>query len=86
MDTAQQLVQQFDRMVRRDGGSLELLGVEGNVLRVGYRLGVDPTCDDGACVMPHLELEQLMSETLKRRDATLRVIVVMLAPTRPQEM
>ncbi len=86
MDTAEQLVQQFDRMVRRDGGSLALLGVDGPVIRVGYRLGVDPTCDDGACVMPHLELEQLMAETLARRDATLRVVVVVLPDTRSHEM
>jgi len=86
VDTAQQLVQQFDRMVRRDGGSLTLLGVDGSVIRVGYRLGVDPTCDDGACVMPHLELEQLMAETLARRDATSRVVVVVLPSTPSHEV
>ena len=72
---ADTLVAQFDRMVRRDGGQLALLGVEGDVIRVGYRTGADPGCADGACVLPHLELQQLMGETLARRDPALRVVV-----------
>jgi hypothetical protein len=72
---ADTLVAQFDRMVRRDGAELALLGVEADVIRVGYRVGVDPGCADGACVLPHLELQQLMGETLARRDPALRVIV-----------
>jgi Fe-S cluster biogenesis protein NfuA len=72
---ADSLVEQFDRMVRRDGGELSLLGVEGGVVRVGYRVGVDPTCTDGSCVLPQVELQQLMSETLARRQPELEVIV-----------
>ena len=75
MTIAESLIAQFDRMVQRDGGSLELLGTEGNVINVGYRLGADPACDDGACVLPDAELQALMSETLQRRDPTLRVVV-----------
>jgi hypothetical protein len=62
-------------MVSRDGGELSLLGVEGCVVRVGYRVGADPTCTDGSCVLPKVELEQLMAETLARRDPELRVVV-----------
>lgn len=69
------LARQFDRMVTRDGGSVRLLGVDDGVIRVGYHPGVDPTCDDGVCVLPHLELQQLMAETLADRDPSLRVIV-----------
>jgi Fe-S cluster biogenesis protein NfuA len=72
---ADTLVAQFDRMVRRDGGELELLGVEDDVIRVGYRAGGDPGCADGACALPHLELQQLMGETLARRDPGRRVVV-----------
>jgi len=72
---ADTLVAQFERMVRRDGGQLSLLGVEDDVIRVGYRAGADPNCADGACVLPHLELQQLMGETLARRDPALRVVV-----------
>jgi hypothetical protein len=78
MGLPETIVSQFDRMVRGDGSSVSLLGVEGDVIRVGYRPGVDPTCDDGVCVMPHRELEQLMGETLARRDPTLRVVVELL--------
>lgn len=75
MTIAESLIAQFDRMVQRDGGSLELLGTEGNVISVGYKLGTDPTCADGVCVLPDAELQALMSETLQRRDPSLRVVV-----------
>lgn len=78
MGAAEKLVEQFQRMVERDGGSLSLLGVEDAVVRVGYRLGVDPECADGVCVLPHLELQQLMQETLTRRDATMSVVVELI--------
>ena len=78
METATSLVKQFDRMVQRDGGSLSLLGVEGDVIRVGYRLGSDPTCEDGVCVLPQVELQELMGEALARRDATKRVVVELI--------
>jgi hypothetical protein len=73
--TAETLVRQFEQMVKRDGSTLELLGVDGDVVRVAYHPGVDPECEDGACVMPHVELQDLMSETLARRDPSLRVVV-----------
>ena len=75
MDIATTLVTQFDRMVKRDGGAVSLLAVDDGVIRVGYRPGVDEACEGDMCVMPHLELEQLMAETLARRDATLKVVV-----------
>jgi hypothetical protein len=78
MTIAESLIAQFDRMVQRDGGSLELLGTEGNVINVGYRLGIDPSCTDGVCVLPDAELQALMSETLQRRDPSLQVVVSLL--------
>jgi hypothetical protein len=69
------VVEQFARMVSRDGGDLSLLGVEGDTIRVGYRMGADPDCIDGVCVLPALEVQQLMNETLVRRDPSLRVVV-----------
>jgi hypothetical protein len=77
---AESLVAQFDRMVRGDGGSLELLATEGNVIMVGYSPGADPTCAGGACVLPDAELQELMSETLSRRDPSWRVVVSRLKP------
>ena len=78
-DAAETLVRQFDRMVKRDGGSLSLLGAEGEVIRVGYKPGVDPTCDEGSCILPHLELQQLMAETLARRTNEVRVVVELVS-------
>lgn len=72
------LVSQFDRMVRRDGGEVTLLGVDDDTVRVGYRPGSADDCEDGACVLPHLELQQLMSETLSRRAPAMRVVVELL--------
>ena len=72
------LVRQFDRMVERDGGSVVLLDVHNGLIRVGYRPGVDPDCTGDVCVMPHVELQQLMAETLARREASLRVAVELM--------
>jgi hypothetical protein len=74
MKVAETLVQQFERMVRSDGGSLELLAAEPGVVRVRYRPGTPPEdCDSGACALPGEELRQLMSEALARRDPALRL-------------
>lgn len=74
MSLAQTLVQQFDRMVRPDGGSLELVASEAGVVRVRYRPGAPPEeCESGACALPGEELRQLMSEALARRDPSLRL-------------
>jgi hypothetical protein len=78
VEFATTLVKQFDRMVQRDGGSVQLLGVDDGVIRVGYRPGVDPECTDNVCVMPHVELQQLMTETAARRVASLRVAVELM--------
>jgi hypothetical protein len=79
MALADTLVAQFERMVRRDGGELSLLGVEGGVIRVGYRMGADPECESGACVLPHVELQQLMNETVARRDPSMKVVVQLVS-------
>jgi Fe-S cluster biogenesis protein NfuA len=79
MALADTLVAQFEHMVRRDGGALSLLGVDGGVIRVGYRMGADPTCENGACVMPHVELQELMNETVARRDPGLKVVVQLVS-------
>jgi hypothetical protein len=72
---AETLVRQFDQMVKRDGGSVLLLGVDGEVIRVGYRPGTAADCDGDACVLPHVELRDLMGETLARRDPALQLVV-----------
>jgi hypothetical protein len=68
MDIAQQLVTSFAHMVRIDGGSLQILSVQDRDIRLGYTPGVNTECVTGACVLPHLELQEMMREWLSRRD------------------
>lgn len=75
---ASTLVEQFQHMARRDGGELSLLGVADDTIRVGYRPGADPDCDDGSCVLPHVELGAMMRESARRRDPGIDVLVEML--------
>jgi hypothetical protein len=77
-EAAESLVRQFQKIVSVDGGQLKLIAVENNTVRVGYKPGVDPTCEDGVCVMPHLELQELMGETLSRRSPDLSVKVELM--------
>jgi len=77
MSIAEHLVKQFDRMVRRDGGGLTLVGMEGTCITAAYRPGVAPDCSSGVCIMPHVELQAMMAETLARRDSSLSVRVVL---------
>lgn len=75
-----QLVAQFDRIVRRDGGAVTLLTESGELIRVGYRPGsAGPDCSDDVCVLPQQELHELMSETLRRRSPQTQLIVEVLA-------
>jgi Fe-S cluster biogenesis protein NfuA len=72
---ARGVVQRVDRMVRRDGGAVTLIGVEGGVLRIGYRPGVDLDCAEGVCVLPEVELQAMMTELLAPQAPDLRVRV-----------
>jgi hypothetical protein len=74
-----ELVAQFDRMVKRDGGEVTLLSTDADVIRVGYRPGnAGPDCQDDVCVLPQSELHQLMSETLRRRRPGAELVVEVL--------
>ena len=75
-----ELVERFDRMVARDGGSLTLLAADDDTIRVAYRLGsAGPDCEDGACFLRQFELEKLMSETAARRMPGVHVKVEVVA-------
>src|SRR3954451_16149020 len=66
-EAAEELVAQFDRMVRRDGGSLTLESLQDRTLRVTHRSGGDLTCEGDSCVLRSVELESMMAEVLERR-------------------
>jgi hypothetical protein len=72
---ADRLVSQFDHMVRRDGGSLTVTGADDASIRLAYHPGIDPSCEDGACVLPGAELRTLMSERLHRTHPAVDLIV-----------
>jgi len=75
----EKLVSEFQRMVRRDGGALTLLSEVPGLIRIGYRAGKPLDCDSGACVLPHAEIQQLMSETQAARDPQQAVEIVPIA-------
>jgi Fe-S cluster biogenesis protein NfuA len=70
------LIERFRRMVARDGGELTVVTAGPDGVRLRYRRpDPDAGCVDGACVMPHRELEQLMGETFARQHPGLRIEV-----------
>lgn len=76
-EVADNLVRQFDRMVRGDGGSLKLVSAADNLITVAYNPAAAPSCEEGVCQMPHLELQTMMAETLGRRDPAVKLKVVL---------
>jgi len=67
MPLAQQLIDSFARIVRANGGAISILAADGDKIRLGYSPGVDEECTTGQCVLPHLELQEMMREWLSRR-------------------
>lgn len=78
MNIAQELIGAFSRIIRMDGGEIEILSVEGNAIRFGYTPGTDEECATGACVLPHLELQEMMREWLTRRDPAASVSIKLM--------
>jgi len=75
LTVAQSLVSRFERMVRRDGSRIRLIGVDQSLVRIGYVPGVDPDCADGVCVLPEVELQAMMAEVLAAQAPALSVKV-----------
>jgi hypothetical protein len=73
---ASEILASFTRIARVNGGALSLLSQDGNHYRFIYDGGVDESCDSGACVLPHLELQQMMREWLQRRDPAAVLTVI----------
>jgi hypothetical protein len=77
---AQQLLNSFSRMVRGDGGQVEILDDAADIV-IGYRPGgPPPDCETGACVLPHVELQDMMREWMARRSPGRQVSVRLLQP------
>jgi len=70
------LIERFRHMVAREGGELTVVTASPEGVRLRYRAAdAAPDCADGACVLPHRELEQLMGETFARKWPGIRVEV-----------
>ena len=65
-DVTQLLLSNFGRMVARDGGKLRLLDRQEDRIRLGYAPGHDPECESGACILPHIELQEMIREWAAR--------------------
>ena len=75
MSVAAQLMDSFARIVRADGGTLALISEQEDRIELGYTPGHDPDCETGACVLPHVELQDMMTEWLSRRAPGTAVVV-----------
>ena len=77
IDIARQLVDSFSRIVRSDGGAIEIASASDGWIVVNYIQGADSACESGACVLPHLELQDMMREWLSRRAPDCSVTVTL---------
>lgn len=68
-EAARQVVEQFHEIVKPEGGSVSLLGIEGGVLRVRYVAGVNDECAE--CVMEPDALSTMMKDMLGTLDPTI---------------
>ncbi len=71
-----QSVRYFSRIVEPDGGSVALVGVEGDRLTISY----DPGSNDCAvCSLPPDSLAEMMQEDLKARGVEISKIIIELS-------
>lgn len=80
LDIARQLVDSFARIVRSNGGSIEIASVSGGQIVIDYRQGAEELCESGACILPHVELQDMMREWLSRRAPDCSVTVKLAGP------
>jgi Fe-S cluster biogenesis protein NfuA len=69
LNAAQTVVEQFKRMVQPDGGSIELVAVEGGTMKIRYNPGKNEACE--SCVLNPDDLCELMKEAAERQDPSI---------------
>ena len=77
---ARLVIEQFAEIVRPDGGSLELLAVEGDLLRVAYQPGQNEQCE--SCVLGPDELGEMLRAAVAEHDPSITRISVETPPIR----
>ncbi len=71
---ARQVVEQFDEIVKPEGGSVALLSASAGVLKVSYRAGVNEECAD--CVMEPDALAAMMRDMVVAIDDSIESVEV----------
>ena len=71
---ARQVVEQFNEIVKPEGGSVTLLSDDGGVLRVRYVPGVNEECAE--CVMEPAALGAMMTDMVVTLDPTISSVEV----------
>jgi Fe-S cluster biogenesis protein NfuA len=68
------VIEAFDEIVKPDGGSVSLLDIEGDVLRVSYAKGVNEQCVE--CIMEPDALAGMMKDMLADQAPEIRDVAV----------
>lgn len=68
------VIEQFQEIVGPDGGRIELLGVEGDLLRIAYRPGQNEQC--ASCVISAENLRDMLLDVLPQHDPAIRRVEV----------
>ena len=71
---AQQVVEQFNEIVKPDGGSVTFLSADGGVLRVRYAAGSNEECE--TCVMTADALAAMMKDMVQGLDPSIQNVEI----------
>jgi len=73
-EAVERVLKEFGEIVRPDGGSLELIAVEGETLRIAYRPGHNEQC--ASCVISPENLRDMLLDVLPQHDPSIRRVEV----------
>ena len=71
---AQQVAEQFDEIVKPDGGSVTFVSAEAGVLRVRYVPGSNEECE--TCVMAPDSLAAMMKDMVQGLDPSIQQVEI----------
>lgn len=74
MSAAEQVVEQFNEIVKPDGGSIAFVSADAGVLRVRYAPGKNEECE--SCVMPPDALGAMMKDMVQTLDPSIQEVEV----------
>ena len=71
---AQRVVEQFNEIVKPDGGSVTFVSVDGGVLRVRYAPGRNEECE--TCVLEPDSLAAMMKDMVRSLDPSIHEVAI----------